>query len=86
MNTKLTKSQIFTYAWELARTYAQIEGTGSRAQFSRALKEIHASAKAAAARAEHEAKIHSQEVEEEYEAERQERAAYLRHYGLVARA
>ncbi|MGW9821931.1 hypothetical protein ACUXK4_004520 [Methylorubrum extorquens] len=49
MTTTLTKSQIFTYAWELARTYAEIEGTGSRAQFGRALKEIHASAKMVAA-------------------------------------
>lgn len=86
MTTKLTKSQIFTYAWELARTYAQIEGTGSRAQFSRALKEIHASAKAAAAQAEYDAEMHSRQVEEEYEAERQERAAYARRYRQEVRA
>lgn len=45
--TKTSKSEIFKAAWEMARHYAAAEGTGSKAQFARALREAHASAKAA---------------------------------------
>ncbi|WP_449410046.1 hypothetical protein [Methylobacterium komagatae] len=43
MIATFTKSQIFTAAWELAMAYAAEAGTGSKAQFARALRETYAS-------------------------------------------
>jgi|GEM_PF-3449354 len=43
--TKTSKPEIFKAAWEMARHYAAEEGTGAKAQFARALREAHASAK-----------------------------------------
>lgn len=55
MTTTFTKSQIFTAAWELARAYAKAEGTGSKAQFARALRDTYASVRQVEAEARAEA-------------------------------